>query len=292
MVSPQAISGGEAVLNGLAGGVRALAAAATSPTPGSPLARRMSRQTASSSVSSTATTTSASTGAGPRLSQSSASSVAEEKAEEPVVRDLGASPNGVVVVAQQRSSLTPSPSEHPPAPSIKTLRRRSRESRAPLSDALSSLTGVSTSSTLAKHASMGAIPPTSIPGINSLSAMGLGRANLGEAAQGLMDSVGSKLAELQKGQTFSKSQKRASVLLSEVSQSIYSAIAPASPAAPPVPKAVLAASLIDEDDEVGSTILGHAIQPDKVAVSRRPAPSKPLSRLETKDDEDDEDWNW
>jgi hypothetical protein len=48
---------------------------------------------------------------------------------------------------------------------------------------------------------MGAIPPTSIPGINSLSAMGLGRANLGEAAQGLMDSVGSKLAELQKGQT-------------------------------------------------------------------------------------------
>ena len=52
------------------------------------------------------------------------------------------------------------------------------------------------------------------------------------------------------------------------------------------------ASLIDEDDEVGSTMLGHAIQPDKVAVSKRRAPSKPLTRLETKDDEDDEDWNW
>ena len=144
--------------------------------------------------------------------------------------------------------------------------------------------------------------------------MGLGRANLGEAAQGLMDSVGSKLAELQRGPTsvdhslhlgawlmlplprFSKSQKRASVLFSEVSQSIYSALAtPASPAPPSVPKAVLSTSpipsLIDEDDEAGSTILGHAIEPDKV-VSKRPAPSKPLSRLETKDDEDDEDWNW
>lgn len=39
-------------------------------------------------------------------------------------------------------------------------------------------------------------------------------------------------------------------------------------------------------------MLGHAIQPDKVAVSKRRAPSKPLTRLETKDDEDDEDWNW
>jgi hypothetical protein len=53
-------------------------------------------------------------------------------------------------------------------------------------------------------------------------------------------------------------------------------------------------SLIDEDDEAGSTVLGHAILPDTVAVSRRPTPIQPLplSRPETKDDEDDEDWNW
>ncbi len=312
MASPLANSGAEAVFNGLAGGVRALAAATTSPTPASPLARRMARQAASSSVSSTITTTSgsaSSTDAGTRLSQSSASSVAEEKAdmlEEPIVRDTGATPSSA-------------PLEQPPSPSVKTLRRRSREARAPLSDALSSLTGAGKSSTSAKRASLGAVPPTSIPGINSLSAMGIGRTNIGEAAQGLMDSVGSKLAELQKGQTsvdndsldlaawvdasfvcafrFSKSQKRASVLFSEVSQSIYSALAPGSPA-PSAPKAVLPTSpmqsLIDADDEAGSTILGHAILPDKVAVSKRPTPSElpPLSRPEIKDDEDDEDWNW
>ncbi|KAI9458877.1 hypothetical protein BJY52DRAFT_1267697 [Lactarius psammicola] len=194
MASPQSNSGAEAVLNGLAGGVRALATTTTSPTPASPLARRMARQTASNSVSSTITTTSgsaASTDAGTRLSQSSASSVAEEKAdmfEGPIVRDTGATPSSA-------------PLEQPLSPSVKTLRRYSRESRVSLSDALNSLTGAGTSSTSTKHVSLGAVPPTSMPGINSLSAMGLGRTNLGEAAQGLMDSVGSKLAELQKGQT-------------------------------------------------------------------------------------------
>lgn len=95
---------------------------------------------------------------------------------------------------------------------------------------------------------------------------------------------------------FSKSQKRASVLFSEVSQSIFSALAPTSPATPSAPNAVLPTSpvpsLIDEDDAAGSTILGHAILPDKVAVSKRPMHSKPLSRRENKDDDDDEDWNW
>jgi hypothetical protein len=38
-------------------------------------------------------------------------------------------------------------------------------------------------------------------GINPLGGVRLGRANLGETAQGWVDSVGSKLAELQTGQT-------------------------------------------------------------------------------------------
>ena len=37
----------------------------------------------------------------------------------------------------------------------------------------------------------------SIPGINPLSAIGLGHANLGEAAQGCVDSVGSRFTELE-----------------------------------------------------------------------------------------------
>ncbi len=86
---------------------------------------------------------------------------------------------------------------------------------------------------------------------------------------------------------FSKSQKRASVLLSDVSQSIFSALAPAS--APPTP------SLIDEDDDAGSTALGSALLPDVVSVSARagppqaPAPPTPESIPK---DEEDEDWNW
>jgi hypothetical protein len=87
----------------------------------------------------------------------------------------------------------------------KVLRRRSRDSQAPLADALKALTGEEPHSVSGKrvNASASAASPTSvtIPGINPLSAMGLGRANLGEAAQGWVDSVGSKLAELQKGET-------------------------------------------------------------------------------------------
>ncbi|KAI0305124.1 hypothetical protein B0F90DRAFT_1701504 [Multifurca ochricompacta] len=296
---PSANTSGAAVFNDLVGGVRALAAATVSPTPSSPKltaraspsAKRTVHQTASSPVSPTTTTTSASTPS-TRLSQSSMSSMAEERAdkgersEELIVQDAGATPTfstNSAFVAQQSSSML---SEQAASPLTKTLRRRSRDSKVPLADALKPLTGASTNKRSIKRASMGAVPPTSIPGINSLTVMGLGRANLGEAAQGWMDSVGSKLAGLQKGQTFSKSQKRASVLFSDVSQSIFSALVPASPAlstptsAPPDPPTQ---SLIDEDDVMGSTILGRVILPDAVAPSKIPPTSK---------DEDEEDWNW
>ncbi|KAI0251903.1 hypothetical protein BJV78DRAFT_1154094 [Lactifluus subvellereus] len=279
-----------AVLNGLVGGVRALAAATTSPTPtlskppGRPptSARRMTRQAASISVSTTTTTSisAPSPGTSPRLSQSSVSSVAQERADKavslegPTVWDMGAT---------LTSSRTQASSHR------KTLRRRSRDARVPPADAPKPLTGSSTSTSpsSAKRASIGFVTPTSVPGINSLSAMGLGRANLGEAAQGWMDSVGSKLAELHRGQTFSKGQKRATVLFSDVSQSIFSALSSA-PVPPPIP------SLIDEDDDAECTTLGHALLPDAISLSRRPAPSKTLlpPAPGTNDDGDDEDWNW
>jgi hypothetical protein len=84
------------------------------------------------------------------------------------------------------------------SPSSKVRRRRSRDSQAPLADALKALTGEDSHSGSGKRAS--AVSPTSAP-INPLSAMGLGRANLGDAAQGWVDSVGSKFAELQRGET-------------------------------------------------------------------------------------------
>jgi hypothetical protein len=194
-----------AVLNGLAGGVRALAAATTSPplTPSmsrtrpssSAVANREPSRAASNTVSSTTTSSSAPSAAGsPRLSQSSMSSVAEVKTdsgkvegqrEEVIARDSG------------EIKLQPPPS--------KLLRRRSRDSQAPLADALKALTGEDSQSGSGKqaNASANAASPTpvSIPGINPLSTIGLGRANLGEAAQGWVDSVGTKLAELHRGET-------------------------------------------------------------------------------------------
>ncbi|KAH9990991.1 hypothetical protein BJV74DRAFT_884971 [Russula compacta] len=324
-----------AVLNGLVGGVRALAAATTTTGPllapssssssftpasassssmprtrasSSAFAKRVTRQAASISVSSTTTTTSSSSsapsaGASPRLSQSSMSSVAEEKGQtDPADKVVGDTVEGGEVVSrdsvaklspkpafgaqkkkkQQDQERSPTSSEQPPL--SKVARRRSHDSRAPLADALKSLTGEN------PRASMSVMSPmsVSIPGLKPISAMGLGRANLGEAAQGWVDSVGSKLVELQRGQTFAKGQKRASVLLSDVSQSIFSALAPASSASTVPVSAPPTASLIDEDDdESGSTALGRAMLPDVVAVSARPEPSTP----ETKD-EDEEDWNW
>jgi hypothetical protein len=209
---------GAVVLNGLVGGVRALAAVTTSPplapsvcrarAPSSTLAKRMTRQTASNSISSTTTTASSSStpSAGsdsPRLSQSSVSSVAEEKPNVDKAEEPGEEPvTSPVSVAQEKRS--PTSSDKLPSPSGKIVRQRSFSSRLPLADALKPLTGDGSRSSSGKRASISAASPTlsaSIPAISPLSAMGLGRANLGETAQGWVDSVGTKLAELQKGQT-------------------------------------------------------------------------------------------
>jgi hypothetical protein len=147
------------------------------------------------------------------------SSVVEEKTEAPLGEDvegaaqasaLGSSTKRALVAQRPQLQLQTqqqvehhrppsSSSELPPSASSKTVRRRSRDLRPPLADALKPLTGRGSG----KRASISVISPTSmsISGINPLGAMGLGRANLGEAAQGWVDSVGSKLAELQRGET-------------------------------------------------------------------------------------------
>lgn len=88
---------------------------------------------------------------------------------------------------------------------------------------------------------------------------------------------------------FSKSQKRASLMLSDVSQSILSALAPASTANGAPACAPPAQSLLDEEDDAGSTALGRAILPDVVALSGR-STSRQTSTREEKDE--DESWNW
>lgn len=83
------------------------------------------------------------------------------------------------------------------------------------------------------------------------------------------------------------------MLFSDVSQSIFSVITPGSTANVTPASAPPTQSLIDEDDDAGSTALGRALLPDVVSVSGLAVPSETLapSTPESKDEED-EDWNW
>ena len=80
------------------------------------------------------------------------------------------------------------------------------------------------------------------------------------------------------------------MLLSDVSQSIFSVLAPGSTANLAPASAPPTQSLIDEDDDTGSTALGSALLPDVVAVPAPVVPSKTLPP--STPEEDDEDWNW
>jgi hypothetical protein len=86
------------------------------------------------------------------------------------------------------------------------------------------------------------------------------------------------------------------VLLSDVSQSIFSALAPVSTVDLTPASAPQTQSLIDEEDDAGSTGLGSALLPDVVVVSAPavPVPRKtfPPTTAEAKEDDEDEDWNW
>ena len=88
---------------------------------------------------------------------------------------------------------------------------------------------------------------------------------------------------------FSKSQQRASLIFSDVSQSIFSALAPASTANVVPACAPPARSLLDEEDDAGSTALGRAMLPDVVAISEQSIPPQRPTREEK---EEEESWNW
>lgn len=79
------------------------------------------------------------------------------------------------------------------------------------------------------------------------------------------------------------------MLLSDVSQSIISALAPASSANVAPVSASAAQSLLDEEDDAGSTALGRAMLPDVV----RPASTQTQSpSIADEKEDEDEGWNW
>jgi hypothetical protein len=83
------------------------------------------------------------------------------------------------------------------------------------------------------------------------------------------------------------------MLLSDVSQSIFSALTPGSTANLIPTSAPPTQSLIDEDDDAGSTALGRALMPDVVSVAGRAEPSEALApSTPGSKEEEDEDWNW
>lgn len=152
---------------------------------------------------------------------------------------------------------------------------------------------------------MGSLPPpSSIPGLGVLTGGGAT----------WMGSVGKKLGELRDSPAFTKSQKRASVLLSDVSQSIVSAWnAPTTPigSAPPIsrtrstplPTSPLSPSLLDDDND--DTIrIASVMTPDSKKLhtttlmpswpdgGMKPSNKPTTTSSNAKTQDEDEEWNW
>lgn len=98
--------------------------------------------------------------------------------------------------------------------------------------------------------------------------------------------------------SFTKSQKRASLLLSDVSQSIFAALASPKPQSgfsipnrpsplSTVPSSSSASLLDDEPEPDGAQGLGAVLVPSVVSSSPLPSPARPVN-----DQDDDDDWNW
>ncbi|EPQ53439.1 hypothetical protein GLOTRDRAFT_116917 [Gloeophyllum trabeum ATCC 11539] len=236
--------------------------------PASPALRRgHSLRESTSSTSTYATTATTSSGSN-RLSQSSASSLGEVDEDNTVTLSY---------------------------PSAKTLRRRSKEHPASPNTPNTPSTASNSKPKHSKRASVslnaGALPPPSIPGIATLWA-------------GSVGSVGKRWEEIQRGETFTKSQRRASTLLSDVFAALASPSSPASsfpPPASPVPPSPLppsqlpssvsrstsgtSTSLLDDDGDGVGAGLGSVMTPDtKPAVKSVVSAGKKL--------EDEEEWNW
>lgn len=155
-------------------------------------------------------------------------------------------------------------------------------------------------------------PPSSVPGLGSLT-MG---ASVGNPVSSWMGSVGKKLGEIQGADTLTKGQKRASVLLADVSHSIISALSPSpstvsalSPTSNPIssprtPYSNVSAnrdtgaprtnSLLDDDDDNDTVRIGRVMVPDSVKDKTGvvAGSGSQTQRAIPSFDDDDDNWNW
>ncbi|KAI0827074.1 hypothetical protein BC628DRAFT_1370695 [Trametes gibbosa] len=284
------------------------------------------------SMSSVSTSATSLTSSSVRLSQSSASSLAFD---DPPCED------DEPELAAKRTSFSvdggtgiESPVEISPASAIKAAklhRRKSRESPpspsfvpvSPSPDGSVDATPLSDYKKTLKRSSLHITSNRSMPPAASIPGLGPLASPLASAWMGSVgSSVGKKWEEIQKGETFVKSQKRASLLISDVSNSIFAALASPSASSAPVPSSVSissnpfaatlsplsssptppsqlssspsasAQSLLDDDD--AGEGLGSVLVPDTkasaLAASRSPAQKQKQSGKSLLDDDDE--WNW
>ncbi|KAF9465132.1 hypothetical protein BDZ94DRAFT_1296653 [Collybia nuda] len=191
-----------------------------------------------------------------------------------------------------------------------------RDSSPPRSASPTSDPAAKREATKAKRASLNgaAFPPvSSIPGLGSIA---VGASS--PPVSSWVGSVGKKWDELQRGSSFSKSQKRASALFSDVSYSIVSVLSPspvpnsATASTPPpyynpnptspITASTTSTSLLDDDSDSfmgASSILTPDMKPTPKSTPRM-QPLQPPPRIragldpppKSKPKEDDDEWNW
>lgn len=128
--------------------------------------------------------------------------------------------------------------------------------------------------------------------------------------------MGKKLGEIQGADTLTKGQKRASVLLADVSHSIISALSPSpstvsalSPTSNPISSprtpyssvsanrdtgALRTNSLLDDDDDNDTVRIGRVMVPDSVKDKTGvvAGSGSQTQRAISSFDDDDDNWNW
>ncbi|KAF9652412.1 hypothetical protein BDM02DRAFT_3183795 [Thelephora ganbajun] len=178
----------------------------------------------------------------------------------------------------------------------KTLRRRSREVPSETTGRVPPKLG----QVQQREGKSPMLPTSSMPGLGTLPS---------GTPLWVLGTVGKKWEELQRTETFTKSQKRASVLLADMSQSLLNAwstpipspvigasisanpfVASISPMQTenPIPE-ILATqtSLLDDDSDLQGRAGG-------LGVVMKPNTTSPSPSIQNKsdDDDDDDDWNW
>lgn len=305
------------------------------------------------SASSVSTRTTGSCSSSVRLSQSSASSLLSD---EPVRESYEESPSSFRPV-RYSWDLDVDATSTTALRAVKIHRRKSRDSsplvsspvlttdtigwdEPPSSPAFTSPASPHSAKLATLTASLP--PPSSIPGLGPLTSP-----TVSSWMESVGSSVGKKWEEIQKGGTcvyvlsalvssllyandaltsrFTKSQKRASLLLSDVSQSLFAALASPTPSptpfthrnthshssAPPLSHSALlspqspssvtpAFSLLEDEDaeDHSMLLLSDVLVPD----AKAPAPVKPMSltsitplenkTLSSNGADDDDEWNW